>query len=415
MDDVIGVSEPKEEKEHVEFVIHAFLRATEPTCAGCVPSGTQSNGDIEQRRRRFVFRIPESEPQTVKGMKQFLSLFNTLLFSGAGRKRPRKLVVVVNPFSGQRSGNAIYEKSIRPLLEQAHIEIDYHETASSEHAFDIAKDLSIDDVDGIVGVGGDGLLNQLLHGIMRRADAKRVLTIPLGLIPAGSQNALAISVNGFITPEEHTFNIIRGETKGLDIIDAYNQDTDEHNYALITVALGMIGDILEESENHRWMGPTRYQYSAVKQFFQGSQLKYYKAKVSYLPPGSSDDSSAWQTLDTEEFYMLHAFNVSAETTQTARQCHAECDDGVITLLILKKCSRMDTLSFLIQMESGTHALMDVVQIVQAKSVNIVLSPTHSSPVNIDGELHNAPSTMVLNCLQSFAKMFVAPPEQAPDM
>jgi len=267
-------------------------------------------------------------------------------------------------------------------------------------------------------------MNQLFNGLMRRKDHAKILRIPFGQVPAGSQNALAISINGNLSAEEYTFLIIRGKTKGLDIIQTHNQDDGTIVYSLICVGLGMIGDILHESENHRWMGPTRYQFSALKQFLGGPQLKHYKAQIEYVPPPSlprlscssnlgvvspcppPPESTQWLTLDTNEFHMLHAFNVAAESTQTAKQCYAECDDGVITLLILKKVSRLETIQFLINTSTGAHTQMDTVQIIQAKQVRVTLCPVHRSPVNIDGELHKTPSVLNLRCMESAASIFV---------
>lgn len=421
MNDIIGLTTTPDNHEVqpkvIEYLLHAFVKPKlECQC------GPRSYRKSKREFHTFTFRFPISATQTKEEIRQFFNLFNKLLYSGEGRLRPRKLVVVVNPFGGHREAKSIYESAVKPMFQRAQIQIEYYETTSAEHAFQIAEQLSIEGVHGIVGVGGDGLINQLLNGFMKRKDYAKILRIPFGLVPAGSQNALAISVNGNISSEEHAFLILKGKTKGLDIIQAHNEDDGSITYGLICVAVGLIGDILHESENHRWMGPTRYQFSAVKHFFKGPQFKHYKAKIEYLLPpslllpspsnsnlGTEEQPSSipqWQTLEINEFQMLHAFNVAAETTQTSKQCYAECDDGMITLLVLRKGSRWDTIHFLMNTTSGNHLQMDSVKIIQAKQIRLTLCDVHCSPVNIDGELHKKPSVLHLRSLESAGTIFV---------
>lgn len=49
---------------------------------------------------------------------------------------------------------------------------------------------------GIVTIGGDGVLFEVINGIMERPDWKHVMkSIPLAIIPGGSGNGLAKSLS----------------------------------------------------------------------------------------------------------------------------------------------------------------------------------------------------------------------------
>lgn len=49
---------------------------------------------------------------------------------------------------------------------------------------------------GIVTIGGDGVLFEVMNGIMERPDWKQIInTIPLAIIPGGSGNGLAKSLS----------------------------------------------------------------------------------------------------------------------------------------------------------------------------------------------------------------------------
>jgi hypothetical protein len=70
-------------------------------------------------------------------------------------------------------------------------------------------------------VGGDGLINEVVNGLMNREDKEHAIKIPIGIIPAGSQNALAVSGSGGSDPELHALAIIKGR-KCNDLVPVLN-------------------------------------------------------------------------------------------------------------------------------------------------------------------------------------------------
>lgn len=69
-----------------------------------------------------------------------------------------------------------------------------------------------DTFDRLVTVSGDGLVNEMINGIMKRKDCRRfVKAHPIGVIPAGSGNALAASL-GVADPLAAALAIIKGST-----------------------------------------------------------------------------------------------------------------------------------------------------------------------------------------------------------
>lgn len=63
--------------------------------------------------------------------------------------------------------------------------------------------MEFEQFDRMICVSGDGLLNELINGIMQRPDWAKVARIPLGVIPAGSGNAVATSM-GYPDPVRHS-------------------------------------------------------------------------------------------------------------------------------------------------------------------------------------------------------------------
>jgi sphingosine kinase len=88
------------------------------------------------------------------------------------------------------------------------------ETLFQGHAKDLAKSFDLSQFDGIVCVSGDGVLVEILNGLLERVDWKHAIRKPLGIIPAGTGNGMAKSVlhhaGEFFDIASATFLIIRG-------------------------------------------------------------------------------------------------------------------------------------------------------------------------------------------------------------
>lgn len=122
-------------------------------------------------------------------------------------------------------------------------------------------------------------------------------SIPIGIIPAGSTDTVAYCLNGTTDIKTSIIHIILGQTNGLDISSVYRNCADSGSggssqvqpandlkisdnntfdsstaghartrpqllklYASV-LSYGFLGDVTFDSENYRWMGPKRYDYS----------------------------------------------------------------------------------------------------------------------------------------------------------
>lgn len=124
-------------------------------------------------------------------------------------------------------------------------------------------------------------------------------SIPIGIIPAGSTDTVAYCLNGTTDIKTSILHIILGQTHGLDISSVYRNSDDSGGggiqngddskgsdntlagstkvtqaerrpqllklYASV-LSYGFLGDVTLESENYRWMGPKRYDYSGEFDF-----------------------------------------------------------------------------------------------------------------------------------------------------
>ena len=111
------------------------------------------------------------------------------------------------------------------MLDFAHVDIVIKHTEKRNHAFEIIKnELKIGQYDGIIAISGDGIIHEIVNGIMSRPDKDKFLkSITLGFIPAGTSNALVTSIleetneiNGVLTS---AFKICKGKSRKMDLVE----------------------------------------------------------------------------------------------------------------------------------------------------------------------------------------------------
>ena len=122
----------------------------------------------------------------------------------------KKLLFIMNPFSGQKRANR-YLPEIIQMFNQAGYETVVHITAGHGDAT-LAVERQGADKDLIVCCGGDGTLNETITGLLHiGAD------IPVGYIPAGTTNDFASSLKLSHNVLQATQDILFGEPVSYDV------------------------------------------------------------------------------------------------------------------------------------------------------------------------------------------------------
>ncbi|XP_033108012.1 sphingosine kinase 1-like isoform X2 [Anneissia japonica] len=200
--------------------------------------------------------------------------------------RPRKMLVFVNPYSGTRRAEPIFHKKVAPLFDEADIKYELVITERQFHAKKMVEELEdLNSYNGIVIISGDGLVYEVLNGLMARKDRHEALKIPIGVVPGGSGNALAACV---LSAEQDSyrknavlhsaFTIAKGGKQPMDLVKV--QTPSVSMYSFLCISWAMISDIDIESERFRSFGAVRFLLGAIVRTIC---LRRYQGRLSYLP------------------------------------------------------------------------------------------------------------------------------------
>ena len=105
------------------------------------------------------------------------------------------------------------------------MEIELQHTERANHAKEIVQSVVLGDYDGIVTVSGDGLIHEVINGVMARPDRDEFLkSIKFGFIPGGTSNGLVATLVHELNETGdlvHTaaFLIAKGRSKKMDLTE----------------------------------------------------------------------------------------------------------------------------------------------------------------------------------------------------
>lgn len=203
--------------------------------------------------------------------------FITTKLDVQGRANISRLFVIVNPLGGEKRALQVYHQIVQPMLLAAGISLELAKTEYSLHAKLLANELDRSQYQGLVVIGGDGLVHEAVNGLMFRKDWRIISQeLPIGLVPAGTSNAVARSL-GISDPVYAAFCIIKRVTKLFDAV-LYEQG-DRRFYGHVAFMWGLVADIDIGSNSCRWMGRSRLFWITLARILQ---LRRYHALIRYI-------------------------------------------------------------------------------------------------------------------------------------
>ncbi|KAG9452754.1 hypothetical protein H6P81_005658 [Aristolochia fimbriata] len=323
--------------------------------------------------------------------------------------RPKRLFVVVNPFGGSKSALKIFHKEVHPMLVAADVQFTLQETHHQLHAKSLAHSLDLSKYDGIVCVSGDGVLVEVVNGLLQREDWAAAIKMPIGVVPAGTGNGMAKSLldsaDDCCSPANAVMTIIRGHRCPLDVATVLQQG--KRFFSVLMLSWGLIADIDIESERYRWMGSSRLDFYCIVRILW---LRRYQGRIFFVPaPGyeafgepvkqSSEASSTldmwqqnqeanpnvqrsgyqgpttrfekseWKTIEGP-FISVWLHNVPWGSEDTMAAPDAKFSDGYLDLIVTQNCPKSSLLGMMTKLKDGSHVKSPYIKYLKVKALQL---------------------------------------------
>jgi diacylglycerol kinase (ATP) len=217
----------------------------------------------------------------------------------------------------------------------------------------------------IVAAGGDGTLNEVVNGLRDEASG-----VAVGLIPLGTGNDFARTLDLPTDLEEAIAVLIAGHTRAVDLVRV---TSDEVRY-FVNVSAGGFSGLVDEKltpEMKKTWGPLAYLRSAAAAL---PELRAYQTTLS---------------LDNTESLTLSLYNVViANGRYVAGGRHiapeASIDDGLLDIILIPERPATDLAILATQMALGNHLASD--SIVFRRAARVTVNSRPGMWFNVDGEL-----------------------------
>lgn len=265
------------------------------------------------------------------------------------------------------------------------------------HAGELAKSVSLEGVDALCALGGDGTLCEVMSGMLSREDGRHV---PLGFLPGGTGNSVMCDL-GTWSAAEAAKRVAAGVCTPIDV----NKVTDERGLELHScnvIAFGVVGDAGSLAECARCVGESRYDLCGL--WLVGKRLgtPVELEATTRAAGAAADDPEPFRFNDKCFTGFIMANQYFGKGLRAAPM--ARLDDGVADLILAPKLTRGEGLRVFLQLPSGSHAA-DPLMVHRTVTKLTAKFPGGRVALNVDGEVVDAVGTVSVQVLPGAVKVF----------
>lgn len=247
---------------------------------------------------------------------------------------------------------------------------DFSEKIGQKNAKNLAERAVKEGFTRIVVVGGDGLLNEAINGIMEGTGGKIPQDLALGIIPTGTGNNFAKAL-GISKDIKKAFQIIKNEKTTLVDVGRVNQ-----RFFINVVGFGLDAKVNKIANQIK----EKYHFLPKEGSYLLPALKEIIVKIPLFKLEIKGNG-----IDLEEKVVLAAVsNGSSYGAIFKIAPKATLNDGKLDLCLIKSVGRIRALFDIYQVIKGTHIHLPEVKMLKASSLTI--SSPQPLPYLVDGEV-----------------------------
>ena len=307
--------------------------------------------------------------------------------------------IIVNPIAGRgRTLNKL--PLLTRLFDAKNIPHKVIVTQAMMDAYTQAKAICQEGSDGIIGIGGDGTIQEIVAGMADSFDGP--IPIPLGVFPGGSGNDFVMTLAGGkknalarykeknenASVEDFVTAITTNRTTTVDLIKA-------NGMAYLNIGnIGLDARVVRNAIAYKQRFG-RYAYVAA---VYKSIARHTNMPLKLEIDGKAQDGDYTLVAVCNGQYYGGGLHISPQ---------ARLDDGKITLCMVKALSRPKTMVIFPYLMLGRHHRLKAVSFCQCEEVRITLKKG-TECLSLDGNLHEIIGSQGGEASQRGANPFLSP-------
>lgn len=282
----------------------------------------------------------------------------------------RRAKVIVNPAAG--SGISLKSlPKIKELLDKEDLSYEIFMTECPGHAIQLADQAVSQGFNEVVAVGGDGTVNEVINGLMKRK-SKATEKCVLGVIGAGSGNDFLYGMGLPLNLEENCRIVSEGKSRLIDIGRVFLDDADECRYFGNGIGIGFDAVVGFEAKKLKHIkGPLSYLVAALKTIFLYDNALMVKISCN-------------KTEFTQPSLMVSIMNGTRMGGGFMMTPESQIDDGKLDLCIAGKAGALRIFYLIFQFIRGTQEGKKEITFMRTGRVRVD-ALEKGLPAHLDGE------------------------------
>ncbi|XP_006861315.1 PREDICTED: acylglycerol kinase, mitochondrial [Chrysochloris asiatica] len=265
----------------------------------------------------------------------------------------KKATVFLNPAACKGKARTLFEKNAAPILHLSGMDVTVVKTDYEGQAKKLLELLEHTDV--VIVAGGDGTLQEVITGVLRRADEAAFSKIPIGFIPLGQKSSLSQTLftkSG--NQVQHITNaalaIVKGETVPLDVLQIKG-DKEQPVFAMTGLRWGSFRDAGVKVSKYWYLGPLKTKaahfFSTLQEWPQTHQASIVYTGPTPRPPSKPEGVPPRPSLYRRILRRLASYWAQpqdARSRETCPEVWKEVQLSTIELSITTRNQRLDLAS-----------------------------------------------------------------------
>lgn len=269
--------------------------------------------------------------------------------------RKKRILFVINPVSGGKK-KTTFNKQVLEVLDLNRFDPTFKITNHANHAYELAKSAIDEQYDAVIAVGGDGTINEIGTALVGS-------DIPLGIVPEGSGNGLALYLGIPMNESAALRRINRFESVGIDC-----GKIGERCFFNIA-GIGFDASVSDRFASETFRGPVGYLRTII------NVISKYKPKKYIL----DIDGKVYE----REAFMISVANSPQYGNNAYIAPNASINDGVLDVCIVHKFPLYTLPMMIFHLFNKTADQSEYVEIIPGKK--ICIEQEGKAPVHLDGE------------------------------
>uniref|UniRef100_A0A8C5IB02 Acylglycerol kinase, mitochondrial n=1 Tax=Junco hyemalis TaxID=40217 RepID=A0A8C5IB02_JUNHY len=225
----------------------------------------------------------------------------------------KKATVLLNPAACKGKAGNLFEKNAAPILHLSGLDVTIVKTDHEGQAKQLLE--IMENTDLIIIAGGDGTVQEVITGLLRRADEAAFSKIPIGFIPLGKTCTLSHTLYPECTNQvQHITNatlaILKGETVPLDVLQIKGKK-EQPVFAVSGLRWGSYRDAGVTASKYWYLGPLKtkaaHLFSVFKEWPQKHQACLMYVGPTERPPEEPEEKSSRPPLYVRLYRRLRSY------------------------------------------------------------------------------------------------------------